>query len=48
MLIFCNKIPVKNNMSSRDYLRNKMAALPKTIKVQQGTDSSMLTQKENL
>jgi hypothetical protein len=36
---------VKNNMSSRDYLRNKMAALPKTIKVQQGTDSSMLTQK---
>lgn len=35
-------------MSSRDYLRNKMAALPKTIKVQQGTDSSMLTQKENL
>ena len=45
MLIFCNKIPVKNNMSSRDYLRNKMAALPKTIKVQQGTDSSMLTQK---
>jgi len=45
MLIFCNKIPVKNNMSSRDYLRNKMAVLPKIIKVQQGTDSSMLTQK---
>ena len=45
MSIFCNKILVKNNMSSRDYLRNKMAALPKTIKVQQGTDSSMLTQK---
>jgi len=33
-------------MSSRDYLRNKMAAMPKTIKVQQGTDSSMLTQKK--
>jgi hypothetical protein len=31
MLIFCNKIPVKNNMSSRDYLRNKMEAMPKKM-----------------